>query len=546
MTSLIDKKDLSNISKDLNYKVRKIAPINLIKPTNQSIIKKKITTLKSTYINGSKKLVTNTKNSKNISSSRIVNSKPNSKNKSKLNNTFNPPSFINKLSNQTKRISSSTNKNLISKKKNGITFVCFSHKTSNQNSLNKEKNKIDNKLKNNSNNSKQNSKRQKSLSCTKKLFFNSRENSLNNDNKKISVNSRENSVHHLSIFPLFSNNIQLKMNSNSHKNSIRNENSVIVNNSINNNINYINNNHHGNNININHIRNNSNNINNDTHIRNNSSNINNDTHIRNNSNNINNDTHIRNNSNNINNDTHIRNNSNNINNNYMKKETSVSKKVSISILRERQNFIQKKKMYKSFLNQKKQITLNVNLNKKFLEKEKEKNNKLKNQNLTNRIIVHTEIDKEQEKLVNNTFKRNLLNLNNLPKDTNKYLRTYSNSLSKEIFDESSIDNIDNVLNSNEYFEFEHKDYEITEKDINSIIKKINFDEIRVNAKSIFSYKFNKEHEFYTSKFTKNFEQNIINNNSYYTLSTASSNLTKRTKENSSSKSLVYCNMIMKK
>ena len=533
MTSLIDKKDLSNISKDLNYKVRKIAPINLIKPTNQSIIKKKITTLKSTYINGSKKLVNNTKNSKNISSSKIVNSKPNSKNKSKLNNTFNPPSFINKLSNQTKRISSSTNKNLISKKKNGITFVCFSHKTSNQNSLNKEKNKIDNKLKNNSNNSKQNSKRQKSLSCTKKLFFNSRENSLNNDNKKISVNSRENSVHHLSIFPLFSNNIQLKMNSNSHKNSIRNENSVIVNNSINNNINYINNNHHGNNININHIRNNSNNINNDTHIRNNSSNINNDTHIRNNSNNINNDTHIR-------------NNSNNINNNYMKKETSVSKKVSISILRERQNFIQKKKMYKSFLNQKKQITLNVNLNKKFLEKEKEKNNKLKNQNLTNRIIVHTEIDKEQEKLVNNTFKRNLLNLNNLPKETNKYLRTYSNSLSKEIFDESSIDNIDNVLNSNEYFEFEHKDYEITEKDINSIIKKINFDEIRVNAKSIFSYKFNKEHEFYTSKFTKNFEQNIINNNSYYTLSTASSNLTKRTKENSSSKSLVYCNMIMKK
>ena len=496
MTSLIDKKDLSNISKDLNYKVRKIAPINLIKPTNQSIIKKKITTLKSTYINGSKKLVTNTKNSKNISSSRIVNSKPNSKNKSKLNNTFNPPSFINKLSNQTKRISSSTNKNLISKKKNGITFVCFSHKTSNQNSSNKEKNKIDNKLKNNSNNSKQNSKRQKSLSCTKKLFFNSRENSLNNDNKKISVNSRENSVHHLSIFPLFSNNIQLKMNSNSHKNSIRNENSVIVNNSINNNINYINNNHHGNNININHIRNNS----------------------------------------------------NNINNNYMKKETSVSKKVSISILRERQNFIQKKKMYKSFLNQKKQITLNVNLNKKFLEKEKEKNNKLKNQNLTNRIIVHTELEKEKEKekLLKNTFKRNLLYLNNIPKETNKYLRTYSNSLSKEIFDESSIDNIDNVLNSNEYFEFEHKDYEITEKDINSIIKKINFDEIRVNAKSIFSYKYNKEHEFYTSKFTKNFEQNIINNNSYYTLSTASSNLTKRTKENSSSKSLVYCNMIMKK
>ena len=523
MTSLIDKKDLSNLSKDITYKVRKIAPISLIKPNNQTIIKKKITTLKSSYINDSKKLVTNTNNSKNTSSSRIVNSKQNSKNKSKLNNSFNPPSFINKLSNQTKRISSSTNKNLFSKKKNGINFACYSHKSSNQNSLNKEKNKTDNKLKNNSNNHyKQNSKRQNSLSCTKNLFFKSSEKSLDNDNKKILVKSRENSVHHLSIFPLISNNIQLKINSNSYKNSFRNENSIIIHNSIKNNINFINNNNHINN-------------------------INNDTHIRNNSNNINNDTHIRNNSNNINNDTHIRNNSNNINNNCIKKETSVSKKVSISILRERQNFIKKKKMYKSFLNQKKQITLNVNLNKKFLEKEKEKNNKLKNQNkLTNRIIVHTEIEKEQEKLLKNTLKRNLLNLNNLPKDTNKYLRTYSNSLSKEIFDESSIDNIDNVLNSNEYFEFEHKDYEITEKDINSIIKKINFDEIRVNAKSIFSYKYNKEHEFYTSKFTKNFEQNIINNNSYYTLSTASSNLTKRTKENSSSKSLVYCNMIMKK
>ena len=101
MTSLIDKKDLSNLSKDITYKVRKIAPISLIKPNNQTIIKKKITTLKSSYINDSKKLVTNTNNSKNTSSSRIVNSKQNSKNKSKLNNSFNPPSFINKLSNQT-------------------------------------------------------------------------------------------------------------------------------------------------------------------------------------------------------------------------------------------------------------------------------------------------------------------------------------------------------------------------------------------------------------------------------------------------------------
>jgi hypothetical protein len=212
-------------------------------------------------------------------------------------------------------------------------------------------------------------------------------------------------------------------------------------------------------------------------------------------------------------------------------------------------------MYKSFLNQKKNVTLNVNLNKKFLEIEKIKVNEskkkiLKYSNSSNRIYVNTENNKEKKKKEEkkkNIYKRNLLNLNIFTKEnncTNKYLKTYSNSISRENINELSNDDIDNVLNAN--YNFENENIEDEEFDLNSIIKCINFDAIRVNAKSIFSYKFNKEHEFYTSIFNKNYEQNLLrNSSSYYTLNTSSSTLTKRTKENSSSRSLGN-NQIFKK
>ena len=53
-------------------------------------MRKKLTTLKSSYINESKKILNNCKKS------RII-SKRSSKNKTRLNNTLNPPSIINKL-----------------------------------------------------------------------------------------------------------------------------------------------------------------------------------------------------------------------------------------------------------------------------------------------------------------------------------------------------------------------------------------------------------------------------------------------------------------
>ena len=478
MNSLEKKLHIQQSNNNIIYKVKKIAPISLIKNTNKGRIKNKLTTLKSSYINGSTK-ISNNNNNNYSSSTSLISSKKNSKSKSHLNNSLNPSTISNQLIFQNKKTSSLTNRNLVSKRKPLTKVISFSHKTSNQNSLNKEKNKIENKVKMSLSNNKKNILRQNTQSCSKNISIKSRDNSLNNNNKKLSLKLRGNSTSHVtefkSINSLSKNNVNLNKNiNNSNNKSLRNERSNSFQNSLN-------------------------------------------------------------------------------KNKLIKRESSVSKKVSINILRERQNIIQKKKMYKSFLNQKKNVTLNVNLNKKFLEIEKIKVNEskkkiLKYSNSSNRIYVNTENNKEKKKKEEKKKnKRNLLNLNIFSKEnncTNQYLKTYSNSISRDNINELSNDDIDNVLNAN--YNFENENIEDEEFDLNSIIKCINFDAIRVNAKSIFSYKFNKEHEFYTSIFNKNYEQNILrNSSSYYTLNTSSSTLTKRTKENSSSRSLGN-NQIFKK
>ena len=112
-----------------------------------------------------------------------------------------------------------------------------------------------------------------------------------------------------------------------------------------------------------------------------------------------------------------------------------------------------------------------------------------------------------------------------------------------MINESHSDNLNdiiNILNSKDEFEIIEDNKEI---DIDSIAKKINYDEIRINAKSIFSHKYNKEYEFYTSKFNKNFEEDFLRNSFSYFLNTTSSTITRRKKNNSSSKSLVYINQL---
>ena len=480
MNSYVEKKENINGTKEITYKVKKIAPISLIKSTNQTLMRKKLTTLKSTYLNESKKILNNCKKS------RII-SKRSSKNKTKLNNTLNPPSILNKLIILKKKsTSSSTNREKIFKKKTALNILGISNKNSNTNSLNKNKEKkiIENKIKITSNNNeyKENKKKfsqiiskQNSYNSNKNFSIKSRENLMNDRTNNISNKSRENSINHMTSFSFIKNNGFLKINVNSNNNSYKTQRANSFQNSLRNTI--------------------------------------------------------------------------------VRKETSVSKKISINILRERQNNLQKKKMYKSFLNQKKNsnkktknTTLNVNLNKKFIEIGKrinEKSKKLSNNNSINKIQVHR--DKEN---IEDLKKTNYMSysLNDLLKERKQYLRTYSSSLPKEKNQNDSIDNIDNILSMNIENESEKKKENNNEEDeyldIDSVIKIIHFENIRVNAKSIFSYKFNREYEFYTSKFIKDFEQNILlYSNSNNALNTTSSTLTRRSKENSSSLSLIYNNQL---
>ena len=484
MNSYVEKKENINGTKEITYKVKKIAPISLIKSTNQILMRKKLTTLKSSYINESKKILNNCKKS------RII-SKRSSKNKTRLNNTLNPPSIINKLIILKKKsTSSSTNREKIFKKKTALNILGISHKNSNTNSLskNKEKKLIENKIKivSNNNECKENKKKisqiiskQNSYNCNKNLCIKSRENSINDKINIISNKSRENSINYMTSFSFIKNNALLKINVYPNNNSYKTQRANSFQNSLRNTI--------------------------------------------------------------------------------IRKETSVSKKISINILRERQNNLQKKKMYKSFLNQKKNsnkktksTTLNVNLNKKFIEIGKrinEKSKKLSNNNSINKIHVHR--DKEK---IEDLKKTNFISysLNAFSKERKKYLRTYSSSLSKEINQNDSIDNIDHVLcrnidNEKENEKEKEKDNNNEEDDyldIDSVIKIIHFENIRVNAKSIFSYKFNREYEFYTSKFIKDFEQNLLlYSNSNNALNTTSSTLTRRSKENSSSLSIIYNNQL---
>ena len=226
MNTYVEKKEHINGTKEITYKVKKIAPISLIKSTNQTLMRKKLTTLKSTYLNESKKILNNCKKS------RII-SKRSSKNKTKLNNTLNPPSILNKLIILKKKsTSSSTNREKIFKKKTALNILGISHKNSNTNSLNKNKEKklIDNKIKNVSNNNECKEKKkkssqiiskQKSINSNKNLCIKTRENSINERINNISNKSRENSINHMTSFSFIKNNGFLKINVNSNNNSYK-------------------------------------------------------------------------------------------------------------------------------------------------------------------------------------------------------------------------------------------------------------------------------------------------------------------------------------
>ncbi len=468
MNSYIDKKEQKHETKDLIYKIKKIAPISLIKDSSQKLMRKKLRTIKTTNLNESNQILNSNLNS---FYSGLMNSKRNLKNNSNLNQSVNPSSNLNKVYTQIKKATStSNNKDINLKKKRLINIVSFQSKSSNQYSLNKEKIFIGNSVKKIENKNNKTEKEKKNQILKKKKFSQSCNNNLCIKTTKSSlskinlfpIKSRDNSLNHKIDYSFFQSNYY------TNRISYRNERSNSFQNSFR--------------ISL------------------------------------------------------------------SKKESSITKKVSINILRERQNNLEKKKMYKSFLNQKKlkmknNNLLNININKNLLELDrsiKQKTEKLMG-NISKKIIqVNREKENEKDKIDNLKQKHLFKNsLNLLYGERNKYLRTYSNSMINESHSDN-LNDIINILNSKDEIEIIEDDKEI---DIDSIAKKINYDEIRINAKSIFSHKYNKEYEFYTSKFNKNFEEAFLRNSFSYILNTTSSTITRRKKNNSSSKSLVYINQL---
>ena len=471
MNSYFDKKEQKHETKDHIYKIKKIAPICLIKDSNQKLMRKKLSAIKTTNLNESNQILNSNLNS---FYSGLMNSKRKLKNNSILNQSVNPSSNINKVNTQIKKATStSNNKDINLKKKRLINIVSFPSKSLNQYSLNKEKTFIGNSVKKieNKNNKTEKEKKNQILknkkfsqSCNNNLCIKKTKSSLSKINL-FPITSRDNSLNHKIDYSFFQSNYYTNTNRISYRNERSNsfQNSFRI--------------------------------------------------------------------------------------SLSKKETSITKKVSINILRERQNNLEKKKMYKSFLNQKKikmknnNLLLNININKNLLELDrsiKQKTEKLMGNISKKKIQVNREKENEKDK-IDNLKKTHLLknSLNLLYGERNKYLRTYSNSMINESHSDN-LNDIINILNSKDEFEIIEDNKEI---DIDSIAKKINYDEIRINAKSIFSHKYNKEYEFYTSKFNKNFEEDFLRNSFSYFLNTTSSTITRRKKNNSSSKSLVYINQL---
>ena len=63
MNSYIDKKEQKHETKDHIYKIKKIAPICLIKDSNQKLMRKKLSAIKTTNLNESNQILNSNLNS---------------------------------------------------------------------------------------------------------------------------------------------------------------------------------------------------------------------------------------------------------------------------------------------------------------------------------------------------------------------------------------------------------------------------------------------------------------------------------------------------
>ena len=204
-------------------------------------------------------------------------------------------------------------------------------------------------------------------------------------------------------------------------------------------------------------------------------------------------------------------------------EKSIPKKISKDQILKRQNYIEKKNMFKMFFNKKrnsKTIQLKVNLNEKYSNYDKTQNKKeseifktMNNVNTEENILNNQKLNSNINKKIENkrTLKRNQVNLNIFGLSKN-----YKNKISENLKDSLniSLDNIDKVLSQKENLN-NNKEIEVNEiEELRSIIKKLDFMNIKKYDKNIFLIKQNKEYESFINTFNKIYDKNINQKNSY--------------------------------
>ena len=238
-----------------------------------------------------------------------------------------------------------------------------------------------------------------------------------------------------------------------------------------------------------------------------------------------------------------------------KKSLSKKKKSYEKNIR-RQNYIEKKNMFKMYFqrnNKNSHFQLKINFNEcsyfdKFKRKTSERlktfNNEKKKNNSLNKIPIKSKTHRENkniEIIIKNSPKKNYNNIKklSLTKNNSKIIERNKDSLN--ISKNESLNNINKVLFQNDILN-DNFNNEIDEKaELNSIIKRLNFEEINKNEKNVFSIHKNNIYESYMNNFIKIYEKVIQTQKSSYIKKTPST-IEESIKGNSSHRNLIYKNL----
>ena len=268
----------------------------------------------------------------------------------------------------------------------------------------------------------------------------------------------------------------------------------------------------------------------------------------------------------------LKNFSNNTKRNVIKKSIENSLKNSFALQKEKksqskkkksskeniisQNYIERKNMFKMYFqrnNKNSHLQLKINFNecpyfdklkRKKYERLKTFNNEKKKNNSVYKVPIKAKTQRENKNIefINkNSIKRKHNNLKkfSFTKNNNKIIEKINDSLNNSKRD--SLNNINKVLFQNDILDGKFDD-EINEKDqLNSVIKRLNFEEIKKSENNIFSILKNDIYESYINNFIKNYEKGIQTQKSFYIKKTPST-IEESIKGNSSHRNLLYKNL----